>query len=336
MTTTTEAIALVSAARTPGELFGGTSPKRVYRRLARLLHPDLSPGPEAAAAFAKLARLWTAHGADPSASTHGGSGARAAGGGDAETVIITPRDSHRIGKVFRRGATAVLYESGAGTLLKVPHSHADNDLMRREADALRTIERDGDPRLLPYVPRLVDSFRHRSGGVERQANVISRVPEGFVSLAEVARLRPALDPRDAAWIWRRLLVAIGTAHRAGVVHGAVFGHHVLVHPLDHGLVLVDWSQSVPLGSPLSVLVARHRDDYPREVLAGEPATEAVDIRLATRCVAALMGDRAPGAIRRFVRGSLLSPPRDAWRLLGELDDLLDDLYGPRKYRPLQL
>lgn len=320
--TTAEAIALVNAARTPGDLFGEDSPHRTYRRLARLLHPDLSPGAEAAEAFAGLARLWAAYAGTTGPAT--------------ETVITTRRGTYRVGGVFQRGASAVLYRSGPDTLLKLPRSHADNDLMRREADALETIARDGDPLLLPYVPRLVDSFRHRRDGVERQANVISRVPDGFVSLAEVRRRRPVLDARDAAWIWRRLLVAAGAAHRAGVVHGAIFEHHVLVHPIEHGLVLVDWSQSVPFGTPITALVARHQGDYPPEVLARKPATAATDIRLATRCVAALMDGHAPAPIRRFLKGSLLSPPGDAWRLLRELDDLLDDLYGPRKYRPLHL
>ncbi|MER6832098.1 lipopolysaccharide kinase InaA family protein [Streptosporangium sp. NPDC000563] len=324
--TTAEAIALVTAAHTPEDLFGGDSPHRAYRRLARLLHPDLAPGAEAAVAFTRLAELWAAR-EDASK----GASERAK-----EVVITTRRGTYRIGGVFRRGASAVLYESGTDTLLKLPRSHADNDLIRREAESLRTIAHDGDPLLLPYVPRLVESFRHRSDGVERQANVISRVPDGFLSLEEVRRRRPVLDVRDAAWIWRRLLVAVGAAHRAGVVHGAVFGHHVLVHPLDHGLVLVDWSQSVPLGTPITALVARHRDDYPPWVLDRKPATPATDIHLATRCVAALMGDRVPTPVRHFVRGSLLSPPNDAWRLLGELDELLDDLYGPRKYRPLHL
>ncbi|MFF3443837.1 lipopolysaccharide kinase InaA family protein [Streptosporangium sp. NPDC002721] len=326
MTTTAEAIALVNAARTPEDLFGGDFPHRTYRRLARALHPDLAPGAEAAEAFTRLAGLWAAR---EGALT--GAPERAK-----ETVITTRRGTYRIGGVFRRGASAVLYESGADTLLKLPRSHADNDLMRREAESLETIARDGDPLLLPYVPRLVESFRHRSEGVERQANVISRVPDGFLSLDEVRRRRPVLDVRDAAWIWRRLLVAVGAAHRAGVVHGAVFGQHVLVHPLDHGLVLVDWSQSVPVGTPITALVSRRRDDYPASVLAKRPATPATDIHLATRCVAALMGDPVPAPVRNFVRGSLLSPPNDAWRLLGELDDLLDDLYGPRKYRPLHL
>ncbi|WP_449062551.1 molecular chaperone DnaJ [Planomonospora algeriensis] len=272
-------------------------------------------------------------------------------------MITTAGGTYRVGGTLHRGATAVLRACAHDMLLKLPLGPADNDLMRREAESLRTLEREADPLLLPYVPRLVDSFRHRADGVERHVNVISRVPDGFLTLEEVERRRPVLDPRDAAWIWRRLLVAVGTAHRAGIVHGAVFGQHVLVHPVEHGLVLVDWSQSVPVGAPLTALVTRRRADYPPDVLARGPATEALDIRLATRCVAALMGvrpdrltrpgslalsgpgdpaGRVPGPMRAFLRGSLLAPPRDAWRLLAELDELLDDLYGPRKYRPLHL
>ena len=31
-------------------------------------------------------------------------------------------------------------------------------------------------------------------------------------------------------MWRRLLVAVGAAHRAGVIHGAVLPEHVMIHP----------------------------------------------------------------------------------------------------------
>ena len=68
-------------------------------------------------------------------------------------------------------------------------------------------------------------------------------PDLVVNLGDIAS--GGVDPRDAAWMWRRLLVALGFAHRAGVLHGAVLPEHVLIHPGEHGLVLVDWCYSVP-------------------------------------------------------------------------------------------
>lgn len=278
-----EAAAIVTGARSAAELFAGDSPALVYRRLAKLLHPDVSPG--TAAAFARLAELWEIF--------HRG---QAVGG-------------FRVGPPLHKGGTAVLYPvvDGEDALLKVARNPADNHLLRQEADTLERIARHGDPRFLPYVPRLVTKFRYKTGSTVRQANVISRAPAGFVTLAQV---RPGLDPRDMAWIWRRLLVAVGVAHRAGTAHGAVEPRHVLIHPIDHGLILVDWCRS---GG------------------ADEPA----DVLGVTRCVTGLLGAH-PRPMRTFLRGCAVRPPKDAWALLGELDELLHTLYGPRKYRPLHL
>ena len=65
-------------------------------------------------------------------------------------------------------------------------------------------------------------------------------PLAAASLAQVHAAYPrGLDPRDAAWMWRRLLVALGTVHAAGVVHGAVLPDHVLIHPDLHD-TLIGW------------------------------------------------------------------------------------------------
>jgi hypothetical protein len=312
--TTAEAEAIVTGARSAAELFAGGSPVRVYRRLARLLHPDVSPG--SAAAFARLATLWEIY-----------NRGRRVG-------------RYRVGPPLHKGGTAVLYPArldsgpnagpggtstgpvagsvgasagglvGPGAVLKVARVPANSHLLVREATALRELAADADPRFLPYIPRLIDKFRYKTGNTVRQANVISRAPDGFVSLD---RIGTGLDPRDVAWIWRRMLVAVGLAHRAGIAHGAVLPRHVLVHPLDHGLILVDWTGCTP----------------------GSAAGARGDVQAVTRCVAGSLGDH-PKAMRAFVRGCLLRPPADAWALLAELDELLETLYGPRTYRPLHL
>ncbi|GAA3278304.1 hypothetical protein Dvina_13135 [Dactylosporangium vinaceum] len=312
-----EAIALVERASAE-ELFGGGDAQRKYRTLAKLVHPDFA-GPRGTTAFARLSELWRGRNA-----------------------IHTARGSYSTEALAYRGDLANLYKVPEGHL-KLARDPSCNDLLAREATALRQIAEQGDPRYLPYVPRLVDSFRHRSDtGEVRRANVIGVSAARLHSLEEVRAKRPhGLDPRDAAWMWRRLLVALGLAHRAGVVHGAVVARHVLIEPDDHGVVLVDWCYSV--ADPhehIPAVVPGHRPDYPPEVLARGTPGPGTDIHMAAGLMSQLMGDRAPKALRRFADGCRLASPRqrpdDAWQLLAELDELLLRLYGPRRFRPFVL
>ncbi len=326
----------LAAARTPADLFpvDDAAAVRLHRRLARLLHPDTVPESERAGAeaeFARLEALWRRRTAA------------------ARPTLTTRHRTYTLGPAVASGDLAVLraasYEHD-GTrhraLLKIPRAVTDNDLMEREARALTRLARRGAARHRAYAPRLIESFRHRDPdtGVERRVNSLAEL-EGWHSLAEVRAAHPdGLDPRDAAWMWRRLLAALGWAHRTGLVHGAVLPDHVLIHPERHGLVLVDWCYSTALGETVPALVERHRDSYPPEVTGRRPATEATDIHLASRTLAALMGEHTPPPMRAFLRGCTLPAearrPHDAWRLLAELDELLDRLYGPRTFRPFTM
>ena len=325
-----EAVSLVDGARTPEELFGTSRPSTVYRNLARLLHPDSVPPSQkaaATAAFARLSTLWARH------------------EGRLTSVLITPKHRYTVGARVAVGDLASLYAArvdGDDVLIKVPRRPADNDLLEREATALATLAADGDPKYRAYVPRLVESYRQEepATGARRTVNVLRRCT-GFVPLSRVAAAYPqGVDPRDVAWMWRRLLVAVGYAHQVGIVHGAVLPEHVLIHPDEHGVVLVDWCYATAPGATVPALVTRHRSLYPPEVPAREPASPATDIFMATACMRQLMGRRAHPALVRFAAGCTLGPPRmrpqNAWHLLGELDDLLHNLYGPRTFRPFTL
>jgi hypothetical protein len=380
--------------------------RRGYRSLARLAHPDVVPAArraEAAAVFARLSELWAAYQRTPPGP--------AAGPGDHTGTVLAGRDrwAYTVGVRHAAGDVATLYRAAraapaagaAGTddppyLIKIANSPDDDDLVAREAAALRRIARLGDPRYAPYLPRLVDTARFDGGpggGPRRRANVLGRL-DGFVSLAQVRAAYPGgIDVRDAAWMWRRLLVALGHAHRAGVAHGAVLPEHVLIHPGDHGLVLADWCYSaVPdptddavVGRPwppaagaggdvrggprsdlcgdlgddigcgaddparrIPALVERYADWYPPEVVRREPPGAATDLAMASRCVAYLLGDPEPARLRgavpapvcRFLAACVLPAPAmrpdDAWGLLGELDELLGRLYGPRRFRPFSM
>jgi serine/threonine protein kinase len=315
-----EAVGRIQAATGFAELIDGNAePGLAYKMLVKIVHPDVAPAGRSAsatAAVARLSRLWAVR--------------------DGQ-VLTTKRGSYRVGALVAAGDIANLYTvDGDAALLKLPRLPADNDLIAAEARALSMLERDGDPKYQSYAPRLIESFTHEdpATGVRRTANVLAR-QRGFVSLAEVADAYPqGLDPRDAAWMWRRLLAGLGWVHRAGLVHGAVLPGHVLIHPGEHGLVLVDWCYSVVSGSPIPALVASHRADYPPEVTAKQPATAATDISMAARLMRGLIRHEA---LQRFADGCLYDAPRmrpqDAWKLLAEFDELIENLFGPRKFRP---
>ncbi|SEG90297.1 hypothetical protein SAMN05216223_121143 [Actinacidiphila yanglinensis] len=303
---------------------------RRFRLLARLLHPDTAPpgrAAQAAGAFARLSAAWREH--------------------DRE-VLTSPRHRYVLGPVLATGdltdLRAARYDDDGDVrtaVLKIPRQPRDNDLAEHEADVLTRLDTVAETRHRAYAPTLVESFRHRTGdGKERRINVLAPLT-GFHTLAAVAAAHPSgLDPRDAAWMWRRLLTALGWVHRAGLVHGAVFPEHVLIHPGLHGVVLVDWCYATAVGTDVPVLIHHHAADYPPEARRHEPAGPATDIHLASLCVRRLLGARAPGPLRAFLRGCTLpgpnSRPQDAWWLLAELDDLLDRLYGPRTFRPFAM
>ncbi|MFD5824774.1 adenylate cyclase [Lentzea sp. NPDC060358] len=330
MLTTTEALDLVERATTAEDLFGPRTTdqdkrkqaRRRYHALASVLHPDVV-GPDdtrAHAASANLTRLhheWT----------------------NGTTVELTTKTAvYRIGEPFAKGSVANLYESDGPHVVKVVRNPALTPLLHGEWHALRQLERftDTNQWLRPFYPRLLDTSGDVAKG-SRAFTVLDPLRDGFVTLAEVKRAFPhGLDGRDYAWMHRRLLKALAGAHRIGLVHGAVTADNVLVHPGQHGIVLAGWSFAVEEGQRL--LATSRTITYPPEVVDGEPVTAATDVHMAHTLMLDLLahGEKRQ---RAFAQGCRQEQPRrrpDAADLLGEYDDLLEDLYGPRVFRPFAL
>ena len=317
-----EAIARIEAARSFRDLLGAganggrtieSNAGSAYKKWAKLVHPDAvtaSRRATATDAFAKLSALYKKAEKAP--------------------VLHGRRRAYRMGETFAEGDITELYADGAA-LIKVPRHPADNDLLETEAEALRRLWSHGDPKFRPYAARLIESFVWEDAQRRRRrANVVA-LQRGMISLDRVSGPR---DARDVAWIWRRLLVAVGWAHRAGVTHGAILPEHVLIHPEERGVALVDWCYA---GHRPKAIVKARMSDYPPEVLHDNLAGPATDIFMVTRLMTRLIGSRMPQPLRLFAAGCMYDAPRmrpqDAWALLGEFDELLHRLYGPRKFRP---
>jgi hypothetical protein len=358
----------IEQAAAPEEVFGDLNGcaadrmahlKLVFRQLAKVAHPDMYPGRDdkklAQAAFSRLTEWLRQAEAKIQAGLYGSSA------GGREAVLTTQRSVYHIEPDGQEAGVFTLYrarlEQGDAALpvtLKTPRDPRDNDLAHNEARILQVLRAgNAAEKFAAYVPGWVESFLFEEGGVTRQVNVFERAC-GWYSLHEVRAAYPGgIDPKDMAWMWRRLLVALGFAHINGVIHGAVLPGNICILPEQHGLRLENWAFAVlnpqASGEIIAAVDADYEDWYPNEVRNSEPPAAATDIAMSARCMIYLLGGdpvrgampaRVPAAVQMFLKSCILpgkrARPQEAWGLKEEFDELLQRLWGERKFHPFSM
>ncbi len=133
--------------------------------------------------------------------------------------------------------------------IKLARDAAGGAVLAREAAVLQSLQALSVPGAAYFTRRLPQPLglgvAQGLGDGERQALVL-RHPTGFWgSLQEVqqANSPQGIDARHAVWLWRRMLEVLAFVHGAGWTHRALAPAHALVHPRDHGVLLIGWSQA---------------------------------------------------------------------------------------------
>ncbi|HEY7125316.1 MAG TPA: hypothetical protein VH540_15285 [Ktedonobacterales bacterium] len=359
---------LIERAKVPEEVFGTLSGnqadalKGVYRRLSKVVHPDRYTDPDDRAradqAFRALQNLLEQAEERIKYGMYGDGSASAA-----KTPPVLVRSKRRDylvqSEVFAQGDLCNLYHcnfdldgKALAGVFKVARDPEDNDLVSNEASILKHLAASKEyANYAPYAPRLVESFDYRDGHSPdaRRANILALEPGDYYSLEEVRAYYPqGVNPKDMAWMWRRLLIALGFAQTSEVIHGAVLPAHILIQPENHGLVLIDWSYAVRESGTFETIPAismAYEQWYPAEVLARELPKPGTDLYMGAECMIYLLGgdpvtgtipDTVPTRIQTFLRGTALKGqaqrPQNALVLLDEFTGLCESLWGPRKFR----
>lgn len=318
--------------------------KQQYHLLAAAVHPDHNRhyGAQATEAFALLQKWYKLAQQQIGAQSNGG----------VHPLTITTRHHCYVSNAAPiAGDLCELYPAAAdqqAVLLKVVRSPRNNDLLQTEAQLLQRIERTLQGQAVrAHFPTLIEAVQLRDvAGVQRQVNVLAYESD-YVSLAAVLRAYPTgIAAGDAAWMFNRLLAALGVIHGLGFVHGAVTLDHCLIRLHDHNGLLLDWCYSVPIGATIKAVNLAYTADYPPEVQARQPATAATDLYMAARCLLRLLGGdptsgvlpaHVPKPMQLFLQSCLLPSPsrraNDAWELFDEFHTMLGQLYGPPRFRP---
>ena len=309
----------IQHATAPTDVFGNIvdeeTLKSTYRKLAAQVHPDHNPGMDPHV-FAKLNELHEI-------------ARRSFKPFKPFTISIKSR-SYTCTRLVATGDISDVYEAG-DKAVKIVANPRDNDLMENEAKVLHDLYPTKQPseKFYRYLPRFVETFKVNG----RCVTVFERIAD-LVTLEDVHRTYPALDYRDAVWMFKRILASTGFAHTKGVVHGGLVPSNVLVHPIDHGAKIVGWCNANNIRS----ISPSYKSFYPSE--AKGKITSATDIFMAAKIFVFMVGDKLPDRIQRFTSALLLNNPArrpsDAWALHEELDEILLQVVGKPKYRPLHM
>lgn len=321
-------LTIILNATTPEDLFGHKDDEkkahRKYRQLLQASHPDMfiedADKKVAEKAFVKVNEFW----------------ARFTGTSTKTNTIKTRKHEYVLGnqKASYDGFTLFngSYDNGhEKTLLSFPNDHNDNDLSENQASILKRLNKEVPEDFKAFYPNFVENFRFKINNSLKNITAY-QLPDGLYSLADVKEDYPeGIPARDVAWIFRRLLVAIGNANDIGVIHSGINLNSVLIHPEQHGLVLQDWYYAVEEGQSLVAVPNSFKTFYPEYVLKKQPVHKELDIYLAAKTMEALLREDAPRPLRAFFKGCQLKSVPAARHLLFEFDELIENMWGPKKF-----
>jgi len=311
-------------ARTARELFAGADAEILYKKLQRQVHPDLNQTrlADATAAFVRLNELY-----------------KKLSTGNATTFTTKKATWTVLDDVWR--ASGVRYRAVdktedtwvayvATTQATGPFVEGHRNLENLTKDLLEDDQLNGTTHRY-FFPRVMDKFK--LGDQKKEARVLS---------AELPDTRwfplsswTSIDPKDIAWIARRVLIALDLVHSKGFVHGSPHLEAIIIEPAQHGVMLKDWQYSVRKGDPIQLIDPQAKDAYPTWVKDVDSTKDArIDLMVVGHAFEKLSkASAAPPWMEEFFHELRVNPPKKAVYALEKLTKLLDEKWE-RRFHPM--
>ncbi len=316
-------------AKTFQELFPeGT--KREYRGLLKTTHPDLHPDnrEKAQKAFVHVTTLWTYRTVTPPSAQETAP----------ENTIITKRHTYTRLQKRRVVNNIITYEATydadvPATILIANHPKV-GDMLIEGTRNLKTILDFIPEEYRDFFVKTEDTFRVQQTPTQKTVGIMQTSMKDYYTLQEVLEDYPeGIGGEDLAWIYRRMLVAVGNAHDAGYAHAAPTITAFHIKPQTHEVKLNEWQYSQELGQPVTMLTPDTRKHYTDD----KTTSVKKDLQITAEAIVKIMNTRTTAKrMQNFLKAMTRYPTDTAAEGLGEFDALLKDLYGERKFHVFRM
>ncbi|MBP9111314.1 MAG: hypothetical protein KBF88_00830 [Polyangiaceae bacterium] len=223
-------------------------------------------------------------------------------------------------------------------VIKVLRNKVDQDLFQRSYYLVKELSTNGGKgsehfsRMIP-IPVHEGPIVGNHFPVGSKAQVFLYRPGFTHTLEALAPMLRAGDPRHAIWMARRILEVLGWVHAGGVVHGAILPSNIVIHPRDHGALLVGFGAAGLRGANETARSMRAPTLYPGEV--GSALDPMFDLRMTARMMLSLFSHAdIPARIRTyFEEVGTTKNLRDAAEMHRTLGELAKEAFGPPTFVP---
>ncbi|MFH1404573.1 MAG: hypothetical protein ABIH21_00550, partial [Patescibacteria group bacterium] len=224
----------------------------------------------------------------------------------------------------------------------------------RELEVLRTLQKSeaqGSYYFASMIPELVNAGSYEDVEGKLHSVIIYRDKHEFDwTLADVMSEYPnGVDGQTLVWMMKRVLEILGWVEDNGFVHCGIAPAHVLIHPANHGAILLDWSHARIPGTQLGIISGSCEPYYPEMELDDKPVDSSTDIAMLCKTMIAVVGGNpatgdAPKEIPQkltdllWIHGRYLETDKkfrhqSALKLHDELVRTAEEIYGPASYHP---
>lgn len=147
-----------------------------------------------------------------------------------------------------------------------------------------------------------------------------------------------LSEEHVMWVLNRLLEFCAYMERNGLVHGGLTIESALIEPNSHGLNVISFYHTTPIGAKLNTISAKYKRFYPSKMFVDKIATTSIDIALVKGMACTLLGDDSGRGVKlkkivsKPLMNFLLATHDNAYVAMNDYKEMLKINYESKFYQ----